>query len=77
MNYEEKLQQIFREVLDLGYEADCLTISRLTCDAWDSLAHATLIAAFESEFQVSFDIEQMLSITSYSAALNLLNELLA
>ena len=55
----EKIQDVFREVLD----DETLEIREETVpgdiDDWDSLSHVILIVALEKEFQVKFKITEL------------------
>ena len=65
---EQKLQAIFRAVLDLGDEVDVTSVRQPSEPSWDSLAHVSLVAALESEFAVSIDTGDSIHLTSYQAA---------
>ncbi|HEY2162772.1 MAG TPA: acyl carrier protein [Gemmatimonadaceae bacterium] len=41
---------------------------------WDSLAHATLVSAIESEFGINVDLTDALEMTSFDAARLLVEE---
>ena len=69
-----KLEEIFRLVLDLPPDADSSTLRRLTTSQWDSLAHVSLTAAIESEFGMSLDSSDAERLTSFQAALLLIEE---
>jgi acyl carrier protein len=43
------------------------TASTYTVDNWDSLRAVTLVAAIEEEFNIEFELEDMLSFTSFKA----------
>lgn len=64
---EPRLQDIFRAVLDLGSGVDVTRLERSAEPAWDSLAHALLVAAVESEFGLQVDAGDSLELTSYDA----------
>ena len=68
----DRLQAVFRAVFDLNENADVTEVCRDTEAHWDSLAHVLLVAAIESEFNVSLDAAEMLQLTSYKVAERLL-----
>jgi acyl carrier protein len=72
---EERLRAIFRAVFNLPGEADVSRCRQVTTPEWDSLAHVSLVAAIESEFGVSVDTADSLSLTSYESARLYIEEL--
>ena len=68
----DRLQAVFRLVFDLNENTDVTEVRRDTEPHWDSLAHVLLVAAIESEFNVSLDAAEMLQLTSYKIAEGLL-----
>jgi acyl carrier protein len=64
---EQKLAEVFRAALSLGPDSDVTAARQLNTPSWDSLAHVLLVAALESEFGISVDIADSLTLTSYRA----------
>lgn len=64
---------IFREVL----ENDTLQINTETSaqdiDNWDSLNHVMLIAAIESKYNISFELDEMIEFKNVGDILNAVN----
>jgi len=73
-NYE-RLRLIFTEVLGLPADRDPSTAAAGEAWNWDSLAHVSLVAAMESEFGVSIDVDRSLTMTSFSSAAGTLRDL--
>ena len=69
---ESTLREIFWAVLNLPSGTDLTNTSPATLPEWDSLAHALLITAIESEFGLQIDPAESLDLTSYHAATVLL-----
>ena len=69
-----KLQDIVRAALDLPRDADVTTARQTGLEAWDSLAHVSLMLAIESEFALSIDIADQIHLTSYPAIRHYLEE---
>ncbi len=69
-----RLEAIFRTVFELPSNRDVTTVRQISEKSWDSLAHATLVAAIESEFGVTIDVSEALDLTSFEAARMLLAE---
>jgi acyl carrier protein len=70
----EKLQEVFRAVFELPPTADVTHLDQTTQSNWDSLGHVNLVAALESEFNISLDTADTLRIHSFETALQLLEE---
>ena len=77
MNNEEilgKLTAIFRE----NFDDDSLVISEKTTAAditeWDSLEHVNLMAKIETEFNVKFELREMLSLKNVGEMVGLLEK---
>ena len=71
---ESRLQDIFRAVFELRPTHDVTTVRQISEKSWDSLAHATLVAAIESEFGITVDIADALEMTSFEATKQLVAE---
>ena len=71
---ESRLQDIFRAVFELPPSRDVTAVRQISEKSWDSLAHATLVAAIESEFGISVDIADALEMTSFEATKQLVAE---
>lgn len=57
----EKVQEIFRNVLDDNSIVLANTTTVDDIEGWDSLSHIQLIVAIEKEFKVKFTSKDMLS----------------
>lgn len=68
MTADQRLEMIFRAVFELPESRDVRTVRQVAEPTWDSLAHATLVAAIESEFGINIDIADALELTSFDAA---------
>ena len=64
---EPKLKEIFRAVLHLPAGSDPSGATQEAEPAWDSLAHALLVSAIESEFGIEIDVADSLELTSYES----------
>lgn len=68
------LSNIFRLIFDLDELSDAFTVRRINESKWDSLANATLVAALESEFNITLDAQEIERLTSYQSTLLLVQE---
>ena len=71
---EQTLAEIVRAVLQLDGATDVTGLRQLNQPSWDSLAHVSLMAAIESEFNVKIDITDSLELTSFAAVALYLEE---
>ena len=67
----EKYNQAFVETLELT-EDKLPTLKYHDVEAWDSVGHMTLMAALEDAFDIMFDTEDALGLTSYEGGKELL-----
>jgi len=74
MNIEEKLSEIFSVVFDLADNEDPREFRRMTERRWDSLAHASIIAAIESEYSLQLEVKDWERISSFESACILVEE---
>jgi acyl carrier protein len=70
----DKVAAVFREVLNVGPDRDPREALAGDDWAWDSLAHVSLVAALESEFGVTIDVDASLGMTSFREAVATLAE---
>ena len=63
----EKLAAIFRAVFEVADHTDVSRYRQGEQAGWDSLAHALLMAAVESEFAIEIDAGDSLDLTSFEA----------
>ncbi|RJK97865.1 acyl carrier protein [Vallicoccus soli] len=71
---DERLQQVFRDVLgDQGLELSEGTTAR-DVEGWDSLAHINLMVSVEGEFGVSFTSAQLTAFQDVGALQRFLTE---
>ena len=68
----DRLRATFRASLELPdtYEVDSLEYRGI--EKWDSLAHMALVAAIEDEFGVQFETEQVIDMSSFKVAVDML-----
>ena len=68
----DKLQAAFREALPLPEHVNYSQIMYGQTKGWDSIAHMTLIAAIETQFDVMLSTEELIALSSFSKARELL-----
>lgn len=72
MNNEEKLRQVFTEALgiDASQVTDALTYN--TIPEWDSIGHMALIAEIDDAFDTMLDTDDVLELSSFAKAKEIL-----
>jgi acyl carrier protein len=72
MSQIDRLRGVFRSSLELGddYDVDGLTYRGI--ESWDSLAHMSLVAAIEDEFDVMIDTDDVIDMSSFDKARQIL-----
>ncbi len=68
----DHLRRVFVEALELPAGTDVENLKYRDIEQWDSLGHMTLVAAIEDEFGVQFDTEQVIDMSSFKVALDML-----
>ena len=70
MNIEEKLKEIFATTFNAQSDKITLQTRQNEFENWDSLGQLRLIMAVEEAFGVSFDIDEIASMTTFERILN-------
>lgn len=71
-----RLRAVFVVALALDDSVDVERLSFRDVPAWDSVGHMALVAAIEDEFGVRLDTDQVIDLSSFAVARNLLAGLL-
>jgi acyl carrier protein len=71
----EKLEQAFRRGLEIGPDVDLKTLQYRDISAWDSIGHMALVAEIETDFDVMLSTEQVLGLSSFDKAVEILSSL--
>jgi acyl carrier protein len=75
MDLQQRLRNTFVEALALGDDVDVENLKYRDIDEWDSVGHMALVAAIEDEFDVQFETEQVIDMSSFKVALDMLKVL--
>ena len=68
MDNEGRLITVFRQALNLPPEIVVEGLEYRKTPQWDSLAHMQLIAAIETEFDLMLETDDILAMSSFSKA---------
>ncbi|MCU0635043.1 MAG: acyl carrier protein [Gemmatimonadaceae bacterium] len=67
-----RLKQAFTTALELPAEADHATLAYRETAVWDSLAHMQIVLAIETEFGIMLETEDVLALSSFPVACEIL-----
>ncbi|MDT8910283.1 acyl carrier protein [Amycolatopsis sp. PS_44_ISF1] len=70
-----KLREVFVEALDLDRDVDVENLKYRDIEAWDSVGHMALVAAIEDEFDIELDTDQVIDMSSFKVAVDLVTGL--
>jgi acyl carrier protein len=72
MSLEDRLRAVFVAALDLEQDTAVGALKYRDIEAWDSVGHMALVAAIEDEFDVQLDTDQVIDMSSFTVALEML-----
>jgi acyl carrier protein len=72
MSELERLRGAFRTALALPDDAPVDQLEYRGIEAWDSLAHMTLVAQIEDTFDVMLDTDEVIDLSSFDQAVTIL-----
>ena len=65
---EEKLREVFSQVLGMDASQVTAELQYAVAEGWDSVAHMSLIAAIEEAFDIMIDAEDVIDMSSFRKA---------
>jgi acyl carrier protein len=71
----ERLEIVFRRGLELAPSVDVTALKYREIAEWDSIGHMALVAEIESDFDVMLTTEQVLDLSSFDKAVEILTSL--
>ena len=75
MSLQGRLRELFIGVLELDGNLPVENLKYRDIEEWDSVGHMALVAAIEDEFDVQFETEQVLDMSSFKVAADMLREM--
>lgn len=72
MNNEQKLRELFAEALQINIDQVTDELSYNAIPEWDSIAHMTLIAEIDNAFDTVLDTDDVLDMSSFAKAKQIL-----
>lgn len=70
----ERLRNVFRNSLEIPNELSVDDLEYRGSAQWDSLAHMSLVAAIEDEFGVMLDTDEVIDLSSFNRAQQILEK---
>ncbi len=74
MSNVDRLRTSFRTALDLPSDYDVDSLEYRGIEKWDSLAHMALVATLEDEFGVMIDTDDVIDMSSFTKAREILSK---
>ena len=71
MTNAEKLAKVFAETFGIS-EAETKGLQYQGIEQWDSVGHMTLVAAIEDEFDIQLDTDDIIDMSSFEKAQEIL-----
>ena len=75
MNNIDKLFLSFSEALAISVDSISLDLEYQSIPEWDSVSHMVLIAQLEDDFNVSFDTDDVIDLSSVAKGKEILSKL--
>jgi acyl carrier protein len=72
MAINDRLRDVFVSTLQLDDDIEVENLKYRDIGAWDSVGHMALVAAIEDEFDVQFDTDQVIDMSSFKVAVDML-----
>jgi acyl carrier protein len=69
---KEKIDKVFKDVIGADSSVDRKILIYNEVEGWDSVAHMTLVAALEEAFDCMLDMDDILDMSSYNKALEIM-----
>ncbi|TDC40269.1 acyl carrier protein [Micromonospora sp. 15K316] len=70
----QRLRTVFRTALELPEDAEVESLEYRGIERWDSLAHMSLVAAIEDDFGVMLDTDEVIDLSSFDRARQILEK---
>ena len=71
-NIENRIKELFVEELAIEDSEVTMDLAYGDIAEWDSIAHINLIAAFEDEFDISLDDDEIAALSPYSKLVSII-----
>lgn len=76
MNTQDKLKEVFAESLAIKPDQVTNDLKYSEHPSWDSIAHMSLVAAIENAFDIMIDAEDVIDMSSFGKAIEIVEKYL-
>jgi len=66
--------EIFKDVLKIKEAVDPSTLVYNKFQGWDSIVHMALVAALESKFDIMFEADEIINMSSFAEAVKIVEK---
>jgi acyl carrier protein len=73
MNTEDRLWVVFQDILELSPTTDRRPLAYNQTPKWNSLGHMSLVAAIETEFDIILETDDILAMSDFAKALEIVD----
>ncbi len=74
MTINSRVLKAFKESFDVPDDADTSTLKYQEYPEWTSVGHMLLVAALEAEFDTMLDTDDILAMSSYDRAVEIMSK---
>lgn len=68
---ETRVKSVFASLFPIEVSSITATTGPEQIETWDSLNHMSLVSGLESEFQISFDVEEIMQMENVGATISI------
>jgi len=73
---DDKIRNIFCEVLGIQPQEVTDTLAYNSCEQWDSLKHLQMVAMFEESFDIEIEMDDIIAMENYGKVKEILGKYL-
>jgi acyl carrier protein len=73
MSLEQRVKAVFAEILDVGLDFDFASLKYNDHPSWTSLAHMSIVAGLETEFDIILEMDDILAMSDFAKAVEIVS----
>jgi len=74
INNTDKLKRVFAESLGISANKVKNSLAYQKEPKWDSISHMVLVSNIENEFEISFDTDEVIAMSTFAIAVKILKK---